>query len=474
MATAQQRYNGLRACRSGRIVCGVRQVRLRLVTLCTAVACCFGCTSGARLRGDIVLITIDTLRPDHMDVYGYSRDTTPEIDRWFASGRVFERAYSTSSYTTASVISILSGLLPQEHGVRLFDQLLDDQCVTITELLPSSYQTAAFVSNGVLSDKAIGLARRFDHFDDSMARSDPALPLERSATDTTDAAIAWLASERDPQRPLFLWIHYMDPHAPYTAPEAWQARFDHVTEGDAAPQPHVLALAKPPVDEYLARIDAYDREVAYTDAEVGRLLAAYAESGRLEKALVVLTADHGETLTERSTWFQHAFHVYEEQIRVPLLLRGPGVAPGRDARPVSSLDVLPTMLEFAGADVPTRLSGRDLAATADDGEEDRAIFVESMQRLDKTQWRAVILGSDKWLVNVAPGDPPKLVESYVDLATDPGEERSSAWAGTPAPATALLDLIARDPAPAGRPLSYRKGMLVAEQADALRKLGYVE
>jgi len=465
-------HERLPACSLGRIVPRVRSVWFSLLTLCTALSCFPACSQGGRNPGDIVLITIDTLRPDHMSVYGYSRATTPEIDRWFAAGRIFERAYATSSYTTASVVSILSGLLPQEHGVRLFDQLLDEQCVTITELLPPSYQTAAFVSNGVLTDKAIGLARRFDHFDDLVTRDEPALPLERSATQTTDAAIAWLREQRDPDRPLFLWIHYMDPHAPYAAPPAWQDRFDHVAEGAAAPQPNVLDLAEPPVQEYLARIDAYDREIAYTDAEVGRLLTAYRESGKLARALVMLTADHGETLTERATWFQHAIHVYEEQLRVPLLMMGPGVEPGRDQTRTSSLDLLPTMLTFAKVPIPSDVTGHDLATGS--VPKDRVLFAESMRRFDKSQWRAAIQGTHKWLVNVADGDPPKLERRYVDLATDPGEERLLAWPSTSPVGDLLLDLIARDPDPAGQPASYRKGLLVAEQADALRKLGYVE
>ena len=113
--------------------------------------------------GDILLVTVDTLRPDHLGIYGYARATSPNLDRWFADGAIFERAYATEANTPPSVVSILTGLLPQEHRVRLFYQLLPQETRLVSELLPPAYQTAAFVSNIVLTDEALGAAGRFDH-----------------------------------------------------------------------------------------------------------------------------------------------------------------------------------------------------------------------------------------------------------------------------------------------------------------------
>jgi arylsulfatase len=408
-----------------------------------------------------------------MDIYGYERRTTPELKRFFARGMVFERGYATSSFTTASMISVLSGLLPQEHGVRLFDQLLSDECTLITELLPDSYQTAAFVSNGVLSDRGLGIASRFDHFDESMERRDDTQRLERGARATTDAVVEWLENGRDAGRPLFLWVHYMDPHEPYDPPAAWASAFDRAAEGASGPKPIIRNREKRPDIDPLEHIDDYDGEIAYSDAEIGRLMAAYGEFADLDDALILMTADHGETLAERKRWFHHGYHVYEELVRVPLMIRGPGVTAGRSPNLATALDLVPTMLAFAGADIPVHLSGTDLrSATLADRE--TIVFVESVHGFSRSQWRAAIEPEKKWVVRVKKGRPLKLKKGFWDLSTDPGETDLRAWEEDEGPGKQLLELIEQDPDPAGKPASYRRGSLTDEFPDALRALGYLK
>jgi arylsulfatase len=441
--------------------------------LSTCFCLVLGCTGRPDPPGDILLISVDTLRADHMDVYGYERRTTPELRQFFASGTVFERSYSTSSFTTASMISVLSGLLPQEHGVRLFDQLLSDECTLVTELLPDAYQTAAFVSNGVMSERGLGIASRFDHFDDSMERRNDTQRLERGARATTDAVVAWLEDGRDPHRPLFLWVHYMDPHEPYDAPAPWASIFDREAEGVSGPKPIIRNRERRPHIDPLELIDEYDREIAYSDAEIGRLLAAYGELADLDDALVLMTADHGETLAERARWFHHGQQVYEELVRVPLMIRGPGVTAGRDSNLTTALDLLPTMLAFTGADVPGHLGGTDLrSATLADRE--TTVFVESIHGLNRRQWRAAITPEKKWVVRISPGRPLRLKKGFWDLSTDPGETNFRAWEEGEGPGKHLLELIERDPDPAGKPTSYRHGSLAEDLPDALRALGYLE
>ncbi len=429
------------------------------------------CARGAAERGDILLISVDTLRTDHMSAYGYPLATTPQLSGFFREGAIFENAYATSSYTTASMVSVLSGLLPQHHGVRLFDQLLPEDVALITDLLPDAYQKAAFVSNGVLSHRGLGAGDRFDHFDDDMTRGGGSHRLERNATATTDAVVEWLDDGRDPERPLFLWVHYMDPHEPYDPPQAW-AGAPEAAADTPAPEPIVRHRERRPEVDVRARVRDYDGEIAYTDHEIGRMLARYGQRADLYAALVILTADHGETLAERRRWFQHAYHVFEELVRVPLMLRGPGIEPSRPEALVSGLDLLPTMLAFAEVPV-AELPGADLR-DAGLATREPVLFVESIHGFDGSQWRAAVTRRGKWLVRVGGQAAPSVLErGYFHLDRDPGEIRLAAWPEGDGPGARLLELVERDPDPAGRPADYRRGDLTEENAEILRRLGYI-
>jgi arylsulfatase len=450
-----------------------------------------------RSPGDVLLITVDTLRADHMGLYGYARDTTPELDAFFADGRVIERAYSTEANTSPSVVSILSGMLPQQHRVRLLYQLLRDEVPLIPDLLPPEYQSAAFVANVVLTDEAIGMASRFDHYDDYLEEDvgEPGAVLyERNAARTTDAALRWLRVGRDPERPLFLWIHYIDPHAPYRAPDREAGAFDH-------PQPRPIdtrllagSVREQGVDDGLAYLDRYDEEIAYTDREVGRLLAGYAKMRPIDEALVVFTADHGESMMEHEVFFAHGYHVYEEIVRVPLMFRGPGVEPGRVDWPGSGIDVAPTILAFAGGAPQTQLEGVDWRAPGSRPAE-RSVYAEATSPLmllagggDEPAvgyWRAAIRRGAKWVLGLAQGERTVLERRYYDLAEDPAElAPRPPQAGAGGGDAELRALIEADPDPGGLPAQLRRGIQIdapkvapratEAQREQLRALGYVE
>lgn len=418
---------------------------------------------------------MDTLRADHLGIYGYGRPTSSDLERIFAGGAVFDRAYATASYTSASTASILSGRLPQEHGVRLFDQLLPERAVLVTDLLPEAYERVAFVSSRVVSDDGMGLARRFDHFDDRMDLRDDVPRVERTARQTTDDVLRWLRDARDPDRPLFLWVHYMDPHAPYRPPDPWIHRFSHR-------EPHPGKSARIPeyareegVEDPLYYVDRYDEEVAYTAAQVARLLRGYARLRPLDDALVIFTADHGETLAERRFAFTHANHVWDEQVRVPLLVRGPGVEAGHRTSLVSLIDIVPTVLAFAGAPVPEDLEGTDLRARSP--EADRTVFFEAVHAFGQHQWRGALRGGEKWTLRLRSQAPHVEAARAYDLSTDPGERRPRRFdpetEGDPA-ARRLWELVQSDPDPAGRPREFRRGTLTEETAHLLRELGYAD
>lgn len=436
-------------------------------------------------RGDILLISVDTLRPDHMSIYGYQRPTTPRIQRSMGQGAVFLRAHSTESNTPASVASILSGLQPREHRIRLFYQLLDDAIPILPEYLAETHTTAAFVSNTVLTDEAMGMAPRFDHYDDFVNRRESTRKVyERSASDTTDAVLEWLDRPREDDRPIFVWVHFIDPHGPYVAPGAWTRSFEHRGQLALGPEQVPAYQQIEGQNDGLQYVDDYDEEIAYMDSEVGRLLDGFDQRRGRENALVLLTADHGETMMDHELWFTHGYHVYEALIHVPLLLRGPGVATGERAELVSTIDILPTLLDFAGTAIPTNLPGRSLLKDANDSS-DRTIFAEATH--GQTQWRTAIRGNQKWMMKlrVKNGKPIVVERRLYDLASDPSEANYSKWPTSQnATKRALLGEMRRDPDPAGQPQSFEKGVALAspklarepsqEAIEGLRALGYVE
>lgn len=434
---------------------------------------------------NVVLVTIDTLRADHLSLYGYPRATTPEIDRWLGGGIVYERAYSTDSSTAPSAASFLSGLLPQEHRVRLLHQLLPADVSLVTDHLPDAYETAAIVSNAVLADEAIGFARHFDHYDDRVDEPEPRRRVwERSAARTTDAALAFVDGRDDPARPLFLWIHYMDPHGPYRAPDAFRGRFEPPPGPPIAIEPaRMIAryLVEPGLSDARAYVDRYDEEIAYTDAEIGRLLDGLDRRLGLDGALVALTADHGESMTDHNYWFTHGYQVYEELVRVPLALRAPGVASARSRALVSGVDLAPTILRFAGVPVPPALRGVDLLAPGRI-EDDRVVFVETT--MQEGQFRGAI-SRDRKAVVVLEGPDRRFVKQWShDLANDPGELQRLPRSRADALHDRLEALVARDPDPSGIADDLRRGERLtapkvapgvdAESLERLRSLGYAD
>jgi arylsulfatase len=324
-----------------------------------------GPPKGAPGQGrNVLLITVDTLRADHLGLYGYARPTSPRVDEWFADAAIFERGYATEANTSPSVVSILTGKFPFEHRLRLLYQLLPQDLRLLPDLLPDAYQSAAFVSNPVLTDEAMGIASHFDHYDDFVSEKIQSIwpRFERNAEETTDAVLAWLASDRAPERPLFLWVHFIDPHMPYDPPPSWTRTFTH--EGSLPLDPERLPIPAAPSSglDALDLIDLYDEEIAYVDSQIGRLLDGYAGLADVDETLIIFTSDHGESMTEHEYWFVHGYHVYEEIARVPFMIRGPGIEPGRRPGVTSGVDVAPTVLAFVGAAEPADISGLDLRA----------------------------------------------------------------------------------------------------------------
>lgn len=439
---------------------------------------------------NILLISVDTLRADHVSLYGYSRTTTPSIDRYFADSTIYRAAYSSEANTSPSVISMLSGLYPARHRVRLFYQRIPGEVHVLSDYLSAAgYRTAAVVSNVVLTHEAIGLATRFDYYDDFVNEREQNLDVyERRASRTSDAAIEWLRAGRDSERPHFLWVHYIDPHGPYRPPaDSVATQFEHSMPQTIDPERIIAYQRLPGIDDGAEYVDRYDEEIAYADAEIGRLLAAYDELGFGASSIVVFTADHGENLIEHDVYFNHGHQVWNSIMRVPLMIRTPGGKTDQIDHPVSLVDLTPTLLSLIGYPAPTDAQAFDGIPLAQRRPGDSISLEASGYTGSGDGWvyrhhRALVSGNEKWFTSVDRGG--KVVDrGHFDLARDPDERSPQPWrfGGS---GNQLLNWFEADPDPAGVPAIVLQGQRLTapkvapgrtpEQIRALRALGYIE
>jgi choline-sulfatase len=343
-------------------------------------------------RPNLVLVTLDTVRADHLGCYGDSQAITPALDGLAAEGLRFTSASSTVPLTLPSHTTILSGLLPPHHGLRNNGAgLLAPGTPTLATLLAAAgYRTAAFLGAFVL-DHRFGLAGGFEVYDDEIPRDPKAgtiLEAERPGRDVMDRALGWL--RKDDARPFFLWVHLYDAHAPYRPPAQWAAKHP----------------GRP-----------YDGEISEVDEQVGRLLAELKSRGLDGRTVVAVAADHGEGLGEHGE-LTHGLLLYEPTIHVPLLLRAPwGLKPRVVAAPVSLADLAPTLAGLVGRPFPAGRDGRDLSKALLAGEQPPPGNVYAETRYPATfGWSplAALRRRDrKYIASPRP-------ELY-DLARDPGE-----------------------------------------------------
>ena len=421
-----------------------------LALLALLAAGATGC--GRRAPANVLLITMDTTRADHLGCYGFTLARTPSLDRLAAEGVRFTDAIAAAPITMPAHSSILTGLYPPAHGVRdNGSYALPDKAVTLAERLKAAgYRTQAVVSALVLN-RRYNLTQGFDGYDDDLwAEDEPKLFMirDRKAPKTADRALRWLAgwaAER-PRRPFFLWVHFFDPHQPYQAPAAEVAR-----------------AASP-----------YDAEIAMVDSAVGRLVDDLRQRRLLDDTLVVVTADHGESLGEHGEK-THAIFIYDATVRVPLLVRYPRLFPrGRTyTGPVRSVDIVPTVLAALHLPGGRETQGVDLlpAVHGDVPPPDLPQYSESL--LSEVGFGMAPLyglrhGGTKWIRAPEPevydlkGDPHELRNLY---SASPGMTRRGAQLDREL--QALLDDSRRRALPASASPMDRETM------DAMQALGYV-
>ena len=361
----------------------------------------------------ILLITIDTLRADHLGIYGYARHTSPNIDALGRKSVVFTQAYTPAPLTLPAHTSILTGLYPAHHGFRDNAFFQTAPATTVAEILKEKgFATAAFVSGAPLSS-VFGLNKGFDLYDDNFPGE------ERNAAETTDRAARWIQKQNGP---FFAWVHYFDPHAEYNPPAAFRN------------------FSNP-----------YDGEIAFVDSRIPQLLQAAGE-----EAVVILTADHGESLGEHGER-THGIFLYNATLRVPLMARFPGVTAAIRNNPVTLCDIASTILSIAGIS-GLHADGVSLLSPGSD----RTLVAESQYAARNFGYAplfASIHDHKKFILSPAP--------EFYDLATDPAELKNIVKQGK----TELWIRAIRNYAAGSK--SSPEADLPEEQAEKLRSLGYV-
>lgn len=443
----------------------------------------------------VILIGVDTLRADHLGLHGHGRPTSPRLDTSARDGMVFDWAFSTSPWTLPSFASIFTGRTPSGHGVtvNVWDEMevngkqedvrpeasgeqeleirghfakLPPSVPTLAGILADNgFATIGVVQNPILSP-AFRLHRGFDVYDHEAGDNVES----RRADEVVERALRWLDRYRRSERRPFLFVHFFDPHLNYDAPEPFRGMFTHGI-------PSALELPIRGAEAIRARVDslssadrdfieaAYDEEVRFLDEELGRFFDALEERGIWDEALVILTSDHGEEFFEHGG-FEHGHDVFNEQVRVPLVVWGPGVASGREPTPVSVTDIAPTILEAVGVEPPDEMSGVSLWPFLAAGEQmpRQPVIVEATRY--GPERKAII----HWPYKLAVV-PEEGRETLFDLVADPPETRD--LSGPRSAIAATLRAVLGQVVNGGALSDDERSKLTSDVIDQLRSLGYV-
>lgn len=509
--------------------------RLLLFAACISIAC-GSPPEPPRPKPNVLLITIETLRADHVGSFGYRRTTTPNLDRLARQGASFRNAVAQAPFTLPSIASILTGRTPPGHGVRNHPAVLSDSIETLAERFQKAgYRTAAMTRHTWLRNKA-GLDQGFlEYHNNKFSAGLDARSLSLAASD-------WLTG-RDPTRPFFLWLHFLDPHLPYSTSYPYSVLYHD--EHREEPQPkHLRAMAAAALDredyvptpyadvasgpyydlvlrhypenrilldlafwrrsrgsiffnrglysryELSQIVDLYDGAILYTDDNLGRVLQKLDELGLADSTVVAVAGDHGEAFGEHGLSFTHDFTLYDEVLRVPLVIRGPGVVPGTSiAQQVRLMDIAPTLLDLAGVEPLAGIEARSLGRLLHGGTlpyleafaesaparaqfpEQEKIYLPGI----RGKWRMV--RTDRWKLIWIPREDGGLYELY-DLVDDPGETKNlfPELEGEAAKLLPLLEAwIARDPLKDSES-SGEEGLeeLDPSALEQLKTLGYIQ
>ena len=387
----------------------------------------------------VVLISIDTCRADHLSCYGYARPTTPHIDALAEQSFLFSNTMTPIPLTLPAHASMLTGTIPPQHGKRdNMDVYFGPSHVTLAALLKAKgYRTGAFVGSQILN-RRFGLDRGFDTYDDRFAQQDES---ERRAEEVNRAAFAWLKKQKD--NPVFLFLHYYDPHDAYDPPEPFATKFKE---------------------------SPYAGEIAYADHCIGQVVAKLKRLGMYESSLIIVTGDHGEMLGEHGE-LTHMFFIYQSALKVPLVVKLPGSNAAHQIEDLASIiDIFPTVCDLVDIVPPAGIQGENLAphfSNKPPQPENRHLYCESLfpTKYEANSLLGVVSKQWKYIQTTRP-------ELY-DLERDPGEQTNLVEA-QPDRAGMLRDRLARIlEQTARRAKGPEDTPLDAESLKHLRSLGYV-
>jgi arylsulfatase A-like enzyme len=340
----------------------------------------------------VLLITIDTLRADHLGLYGYRRATSPHIDALGRRGTVFDRAFTFWPKTRGSFVMMMTGLRPSQNGYGKTHPVLLDFNPTLASVLEQAgYRTAAVLDNPNLAAQH-GYARGFESYRETWEEKALATETARAQA-ITAGGIAYLRAAR-PDQPFFLWLHYVSPHAPYTPPPPFDRKF--LDGAESGPRLRAVSgfhggikkeWAVAGHDRLGYYVAQYDGEIASVDDEVGRVVDALAASPVAGKTAVVLTSDHGESLGEHDYYFDHGEDLFDPCLAIPLVVTMPGAPGGRRSTEfASTLDLVPTILDAVKVSYPPDLAGTSVlgAVTGGAGPGRERLFAQNDRNLSAT------------------------------------------------------------------------------------------
>jgi arylsulfatase A-like enzyme len=379
---------------------------------------------------NLLIMTIDTLRADHLSCYGYPKATSPRMDRFASDGVLFEHVVCQSSQTLPSHASIFTGVNPRSHLAISHESPVGQDITTLAEILKDrGYETGAFISSHAL-DSEYGLDQGFDtYWEVHKAHTirEREICKQRETDATTAAALAWLKEYAD--KGFFLWIHWFHPHRPYDPPDRYISAFAGGYSGTADSSPEfIMQVWRRQIEIEQADIDhlvgRYDGEVAFTDVQVGVIIDALETLGLLDNTIVVITADHGEILYDHEHYFGHDIALYDECLRIPLIIHAPGLEIGesRIEQLVQSIDIMPTVLDLLDVVHPEGLEGKCLLPLIGGGGQATAeyCFSETFPFPEKCPPRHAVRTADAKLIWKEVRSDSMVKELY-DLAADPGE-----------------------------------------------------
>lgn len=417
-------------------------------------------------RPNLIVVLVDTLRADHLSYHGYGRETSPHLDRFAAESTAFLNHYSHASRTGPSVASLFTGLYPRSHGVlnpleaRDAKGILSERQTTLAEIL----ERHGYSSHGIVTN--INVSPRFG-FDQGFASY---ASLERSSRiDIADLELT---------APFFLYLHYMEPHSPYNAPDPFRntwtdPNYQGPVTGRHRQLDHIVAGELVPDAEDQSQLTAlYDQEIRHFDDQFAKLLETLESRALLENTLLLVTADHGEELFDHGSVL-HGYTLYEEQLRVPFILRDPrNENPTRLSAITRQVDVLPTLLELMGISYDGTIQGRSLvpliSGEGGDPAKDSGVFAQTRLNAVKTvKSRSLLADGWKLIVN----DLPEPGHELYHIPTDPEEQHNVATSNAAMARKMrqrLRDLIQ------SLPLATEEQVdLTDEEKEELRSLGYV-